>query len=101
MSKTNDTSIEITVNFDRMPEDVGTFINGKRMLNPEDMAHILGYMSDRIDTDTDSLILCGYLPPFGWIQVGAELMNYPQMNVRYLAQNGFSCDLPSVDGAVI
>ena len=96
MNKTNESTV--TVNFDKLPKDIGKMGDGRRLLNPDDMPKILRHMSDQIGVNTDIVILCGYLPAFMWIQIGAELMDYPQMKIEYRARNGMSCELPAVCG---
>ena len=99
-----DTNITVTINFDHLPKSIGTLNRGKRWYQPDrDTKEILSYVKKQIGEGAGSVILDGYLPPWGWLEVGAYLrVNFVNLvdRTEYRAQNGFSCVLPHVSGYV-
>lgn len=99
-----DTDIIVTINFDHLPDHVGNVSKGRRWYRPEeDTKNILSYVDKQIGEGAESVILDGYLPPWGWLEVGAYLrVNFVNLvdRTEYRAQNGFSCVLPHVSGYV-
>jgi len=97
-------AITVTVDFDKLPNNVGKSIKGKRWYQPDrDTKQILSYVDKRISEGADILILEGYLPPWAWLEVGAYIrVNFVNAvdRIEYRAQNGFSCVLPHVAGHV-
>jgi hypothetical protein len=97
-------AISVTVDFDKLPNNVGKNIKGKRWYQPDrDTEQILSYADKRIGEGADILTLEGYLPPWAWLEVGAYLrVNFVNIvdRIEYRAQNGFSCELPNVAGYV-
>ena len=91
-------SIEVTINFDKLPNNIGKVRDGRRLLSPDDTERIVSHIATKIGATCDVLVLEGYLPPWMWAEVGAFICHYgnPGCRVKYRAQNGFTCDLPYV-----
>ena len=90
--------IEVTIDFDKLPNHIGKVRDGRRLLRTDDTELIIQYIAPKVESRCDVLILEGYLPPGVWAEIGAFVccnVN-PGCRVKYRAQNGFTCDLPYV-----
>jgi len=99
MTETKDpygVEIDITIDFDKLPGNVGRMKDGKNLLSPGDVIPIAEHIEKIVGCGCDTLTFEGYLPPWMWLTVGAFIAsNMPNCarHFKYRAQNGFTCDL--------